>query len=68
MLNFYVKYPQKYWYDNDWITSSSSSKRTLFNATISWVSLFFALKTVPYVPKMKLWLEGIVMITLIDVA
>jgi len=32
------------------ITSSSSSSRTLFNATISWVSLFLALKTVPYVP------------------
>ena len=50
------------------ITSSSSSKRTLFNATISWVSLFFALKTVPYVPEMKLWLDGIIMIMLIDVA
>lgn len=30
-----------------YLTSSSSSSRTLFKATISWVSRFFALKTVP---------------------
>lgn len=29
------------------LTSSSSSNRTLFKATISWVSRFLALKTVP---------------------
>lgn len=33
-----------------YITSSSSSSLTRFSATISKVSLFFALKTVPYVP------------------
>ena len=32
------------------LASSSSSSRTIFNATISPVSLSFALNTVPYVP------------------
>lgn len=34
-------------------TSSSSSRRTRFKATISWVSLFLALKTVPQVPEIE---------------
>lgn len=37
---------------DDGTPSSSSSSLTLFNATISNVSRFFPLKTVPYVPKM----------------
>lgn len=34
-------------------TSSSSSSRTRFKAVISIVSRFFALNTVPYVPKIE---------------
>ena len=38
---------QKNYTDCIFITSSSSSKRTLLSATISWDSLFLALNTVP---------------------